>query len=93
VSDQHITISNTLSRHVHTWEAITHVRETPNLFLLYVSNYGFHMVPKCAFTKPAELDAFRELLRARVVERSPKGFEVLPTPLPEPLPAASDTAG
>ena len=71
-------ISDAVSRLEHRWPSFSHARETKNLFLLYVSNYAFHMVPTRAFATDEEADGCRELVRKMVAERPGPAFPVLP---------------
>jgi len=75
---QRITFTDAVDRMEHRWEAFTHVRETPGLFVLFTTAHSFHFVPKRAFTHAADLDAFRELLRTTVAQRPEPAFPVLP---------------
>jgi hypothetical protein len=76
--EQRISFTDAVDRMEHRWEAFTHVRETPHLFLLFTAVNTFHFIPKRAFPSAAELDAFRELLRRQVAQRPEPGFPVLP---------------
>ena len=58
------------------WVAIRRFVESPNLFLLYLSNDSFHMIPKRAFDG-SDGEAFRELLRANIQPMT-RAFPVLP---------------
>jgi hypothetical protein len=76
--EQRFTVTDAVDRMEHRWEAFTHVRETPHLFLLFTAARTFHFVPKRAFASAAELDAFRDLLRRHVAQRPAPAFPVLP---------------
>ena len=49
VYDDRIVFSDAVDRLEHKWEAFTHVRESPGLFLLFTSTYAMHILPKRAF--------------------------------------------
>jgi hypothetical protein len=88
VSEEGIVLSDAVSRSELRWPAFSHAVETPNLLLLYLSNFSFQMVPKRAFASAAEADDFREIVRRMIVERPGPAFPVLPAAtLPEPRPA------
>jgi hypothetical protein len=87
VYPDHIVYSTAVGRFDHRWEAFTHVRETPGLFVLYESPYLMNMLPKRAFAGREEVDAFRELLRRTVAQRPDPAFPVLPA-IPVLPPAA-----
>ena len=82
----------------YRWAGFTKWREGETLFLLYVSDVGFHMVPKRAMAGPHEVDQFRHLLwqHVRPIDPLPFGFPVQPAapavprghhqPQPPPLP-------
>jgi len=78
IAEPGVVVSDGVSRLEELWPAFSHARETKNLFLLYVSDYSFHMVPKRAFATTADTDAFREMVRRMVVERPGPAFPVLP---------------
>jgi hypothetical protein len=77
VSDHGITIAEPLSRDELKWFAFDRVIETQNLFLLYVAEHLFHMVPKRAFADTAQIDEFRATIDNRITRR-PTAFPVLP---------------
>jgi hypothetical protein len=92
VSDDGVVLSDAVSRSEQRWPAFSHAVETPNLFLLYLSNFSFQMVPKRGFASAAEADEFREIVRRMILERPGPAFPVLPAAtLPEPQ-AADMTA-
>lgn len=64
-------------RNEYSWNGVTAFVETPNLFLIHVSDLAFHIVPKRGFTSAEELDAFRNMLRNLIPSTKP-AFEVLP---------------
>ena len=59
------------------WLAFARVIETQNLFVLYVGEHAFHMVPKRAFADAAHVDEFRGALHDRITHR-PAAFPVPP---------------
>ncbi len=61
-----------------TWPAFTKFRESQNLFLLYLSDVSFEMVPKRALAEPGQVEAFRQLLERHVPRDPPvtAGFPV-----------------
>ena len=64
----------------YAWSAFPRYAEGRNLFILLVSQVGFHMVPKRAFADAAQLDAFRALLARHVPGpgAAPTGFPISP---------------
>jgi magnesium-transporting ATPase (P-type) len=61
----------------YKWEAFIRQLETPNLFVLYVTEVTFLLLPKRAFAGQDEINAFRELV-AGVVNPPGRAFPVLP---------------
>ena len=53
--------TNDAGRSENNWSAYTEVQETKNLFVLYMGQGMFEVIPKRAFS-PSEVDQFRELL-------------------------------
>jgi hypothetical protein len=76
------------------WPAIVKFTESDHLFLLYISEVMFHMVPKRALAEAGQLEAFVAALtmhvpRGVLLPRPASGFPVQPIhaiPLPPPLP-------
>jgi YcxB-like protein len=76
------------------WPAIIKFAESEHLFLLYISEIMFHMVPKRAMAEAGQLEAFVAALTTHVprgvlLPRPAGGFPVQPIPviaLPPPLP-------
>jgi magnesium-transporting ATPase (P-type) len=72
-----------LSQSTHTsstqykWDAFIRQLETPNVFILYLTEATFLLLPKRAFPGQAEIDAFREFV-SRVVSPPQHAFPVLP---------------
>jgi hypothetical protein len=50
------------------WSAFIRFQETRNLFMLYMSQSAFQVIPKRAFAGP-ELEKFRDLLKRRLPRR------------------------
>ncbi len=80
------------------WPAIVKFAESENLFLVYISQIYFHLVPKRALIVGGQLEAFIVALTSHVSEgvllpRPPTGFPVLPVPVipltPPPLPPSA----
>jgi hypothetical protein len=76
--EQRIVFSDAAGRFEQRWEAFSHVQETQGVFILYTGQLSAQFIPKRAFATPAELDAFRELLRRHVAQRPAPAFPVLP---------------
>ena len=47
------------------WSAFSKLRETPNLFMLYMGARMFRVIPKRAFS-PSQLEEARALLRTKL---------------------------
>ena len=52
------------------WSDLTKWREGEGLFLLYGSDLIFYVLPKRAFQDAAAVDAFRDLLSAKIASPS-----------------------
>jgi len=78
VTEGGVVVSDAVSRTENRWDAYSHVRETPNLFLLYTSDHAIQTVPKRAFGSEEDLRHFRELLRRTIAERPAPAFPVIP---------------
>ena len=72
-----LTLADPLARLEAKWLAFDRVIETQNLFVLYVSEHAFHMIPKRAFADAAQLDVFRAAIDDRITHR-PAAFPVMP---------------
>jgi hypothetical protein len=55
----------------YQWSGFTKFREGDGLFVLYISDVGYHMVPKRAFNAPGAIESFRRLLEQRVPTDGP----------------------
>ena len=78
VTEGGVVVSDAVSRTENRWDAYSHVRETPNLFLLYTSDLVIQSVPKRAFASEQDLRSFRELVRQTIAERPAPAFPVVP---------------
>jgi hypothetical protein len=70
VSDAGIVIDTGHSRSDLKWSTFRRYLEQPTLFMLYVSEFSFHMVPKRAFANDVQLAEFRDLLRQHIQPRT-----------------------
>lgn len=81
LDDSRLRASSELTDITYQWLAFSRARETANLFILL---YGASqlLIPKRAFSGPAELGAVRALMQNNIQNcrllASPTGFEVLP---------------
>lgn len=83
-------IETPFSQSRHTWEDFPGARETPMLFLLYISPAQFHLVPKRAFASQEDLEGFRIMVRHLLGPR-PSAFPVMPiSPMQLPTPIAEE---
>lgn len=71
----------------HRWEDFPGVRETPTLFLLYISPSLFHIIPKRAFRSEEDLSGFRNMAQSLAGPRPPAFpvARIAPMPLPDPI--------
>jgi hypothetical protein len=72
-----VIIDNGQTRIERKWNSFRRFIESPNLFLLYTSDYAFDIVPKRAFASPAQVDEFRRLLEQQI-QPPTGGFPVQP---------------
>lgn len=91
--DDGLTLEEPASMHRYQWSYFPGFRETLNLLLLYVSPYGFWIIPKRAFATTEELEAFKAMLLTHVktgvfLPRATSGFPVRVLPLPPAPPQA-----
>ncbi len=77
VSDYGMVLAEPLARYELRWYLFERVIETKNLFLLYVGEQSFHIIPKRAFADAEQLGLFGALLHNHVTHR-PTAFPVLP---------------
>src|SRR5204863_3395552 len=68
-----VTVTTPVSRHEYQWDAFPKFLETPHLFLLYISNLTFHLIPKRAFANDAEMEACRNMFKNLISTARP-GF-------------------
>lgn len=74
-----VLVREPFSSHHYLWQAFPRYLETPRLYLLFVSEYATHIVPKRCFANPMEVDRFREVLRMMIPDQLPRdGFQVVP---------------
>jgi hypothetical protein len=77
-----MTFTEPLSRKFYAWSYFPGFKETPNLFLIYVSPLGFFIIPKRAFATPDDLTAFRGHLLNQIQSgqflEQPAAFPVVP---------------
>jgi hypothetical protein len=64
--DTEISVSAGLSRGTTNWRAIVRFVETPNLFLLFLSNQVAYFIPKHGFASEADVAQFTKLLAEKV---------------------------
>ncbi len=62
-------IVTTTSNAFMKWEAFIKSKETPNLFLFFITKQMCHMVPKRAFASEADLESLRVLLNEKIGKR------------------------
>ena len=81
---QRLLVETPLSRHDYQWASFITYSEGPNVFVLSVSALTFQAVPKRAIAEAQLVEAFRALLRSRMVDADAKsqGFDVLPVQVP-----------
>jgi hypothetical protein len=76
VNDAGVVVDSGHSRSEIGWPAFRRYLETPALFMLYVSEFSFHMIPKRAFADEAQIEEFRDLLR-RHIQPQTQAFPVI----------------
>lgn len=64
-----VQVVTTTSNSFMKWEAFIKSKETPNLFLLFLTKQMCHMVPKRAFASEADLESLRVLLSEKIGKR------------------------
>lgn len=74
-----ILIRTSTTRSEIFWPGLPLFRETANLFMIYISQNSYLMVPKRAIADPAATDDFRRLLVENITHRR-SAFEVIPIP-------------
>jgi len=95
--DAGIALEEAKSTTRYQWDYFPGFRETVNTLLLYVSAYGFVIVPKRAFASAEDLETFKAFLLSHIktgtlLPTASSGFPVslLPPPLPPKARLASD---
>jgi preprotein translocase subunit YajC len=81
ISENGLTFADATAERRLTWDHYVSFTETQNLFLLFTNGYTGDFVPKRIFATPAEVDAFRGLLKRRVNPPT-GGFPITPVALP-----------
>jgi hypothetical protein len=83
-------VETAVSRHEYQWASFVTYSEGPNLFVLSLSALSYQAIPKRAFADASQVEAFRALLRARMVDADGRsqGFDVLPAAPAATLPAS-----
>lgn len=71
INEEAVRTRTRLTDVMHRWEAFIRQVETPNLFVLYVSENAIEMIPKRAFGSPEEVAAFREFITGKISPRDP----------------------
>jgi hypothetical protein len=80
-NDSFVRITTPEARTEHDWHVFRRFFETPNLFLMPISDRYLHVIPRRAFPD-ADLEShFRDLLVRNITQR-PVAFPVVPTDLP-----------
>jgi hypothetical protein len=82
--DDGLRVEDANATHDYRWPAFVKFRESDRLFLLYVSQVSFIMIPKRAMPEPGNVEAFRQLLERNVAGDGPVPARF---PLHEPVPA------
>jgi hypothetical protein len=77
ITNDGLTHSSLVSSTTYKWDAFVRHAESPNLFLLYLNDTTFDLIPKRAFRDAADADAFRDFL-ARTINPPRRAFPVLP---------------
>jgi len=88
LNDGEATITDALTRLSYKWPAFVRFIETRNIFLLYISEVTFHIVPKRSFSTPEEVAEFRRTIRSWADALS-QGFPVLPALMTPAAPAVA----
>ena len=82
VSDEGITMTEPTFSYRATSAHYTRFAETPNLFLLFISNNAAEFIPKRIFTNEFAMQEFRALLQQNI-NPAKRAFEVLPVHPPQ----------
>jgi hypothetical protein len=83
-------VQTAVSRHEYQWASFVTYSEGANVFVLSVSALSYQAIPKRAFGDASQVEAFRALVRSRMVDADaqPQGFDVLPVQAAAPVPVA-----
>jgi hypothetical protein len=88
ISYDAVTFADALVSSTYRWPAFRRSVETPHLFLLYISDLQYHMIPKRGFETTQDLEEFRALVDHHINGRT-QAFPVLqpastPAAVPDP---------
>ncbi len=88
-----LTVRDTLIFQSYQWPAFSRFAESRSVFVLYLSEYSFHMVPKRALGDDKQIAAFRWFLQQHISVPT-RAFPVVPYaaiahPSPPPLPTSA----
>ena len=64
--DEEVFIKSPTSEEKLPWDHFTKWKEGKNLFVLYLSDVMFHIIPKRSFAAPEEIIQFRQLLQTKL---------------------------
>jgi hypothetical protein len=80
-------VQTPVSRHEYQWASFVTYSEGANVFVLSISALSYQAIPKRAFADASQVEAFRALLRSRMVDAdaTTQGFDVLPVPVSAPM--------
>lgn len=88
-------VSDELAQLHYTWRYFISARETENLLILKAEDSRQHIIPKRAFSDPAQIQQCRAMLQTFIGKTEfmvvPTGFEVIPKPV-LPLPPLPQTS-
>lgn len=68
--DEGLLSRNEQGSYKHLWSDLLRWKENDRLFLVYISDAMFLILPKRTFSNPEDLISFRTLLQSRVVRRT-----------------------
>jgi hypothetical protein len=85
ISDAGIKTDNGTTSSEMKWTAFRSFLDQPTLFMLYPSEFSFHMVPKRAFADDAQVEEFRDLLHGHIQPQT-QAFPVIPSAKAEQAP-------
>jgi len=81
ITDDGITVRQASRRSEYMWATFQKYRSTPELFLLYTSEYQYVMIPRRSFETPADLAGF-QMQCEDYLGGVKRGFPMLPGPPP-----------